>query len=257
MPGTATLRLDFGSHDSQDNDKRLEDFKKARGVQFVLAFSGGADDGSPMVTSMLEGIREQCLATTTPSEFDALVKRFKKKYIADIVRDVLGPLRGYKIAILTGGTSWGVPAVAAEVAKEFGFPTIGVFPLIATTKTSNMLPEGMLDLSICVHPTVGESMWGDEGVVYTKLLSAVIIIGGRAGTMVEVTHLLKQNENKRFAMKPIIPITGTGGTADMLAYFPGNQNVMAKSLPRHIITDGKGAFAHLIDQGIITDDLFD
>jgi predicted Rossmann-fold nucleotide-binding protein len=100
-------------------------------------------------------------------------------------------------------------------------------------------------------------MWGDESVVYTKLLNAVIIIGGRAGTMVEVTHILKQNENKRFAVKPIIPITGTGGTADMLAYFPGNQSVMSKSLPHHIIQDGKGALSHLIDQGIITDDLFD
>lgn len=119
MSETTVLRLDFGSNDSHENDKKLEAFKKARGVQFVLAFSGGADDSSPIVTSMLAGIREQYLTNTTPEEFEVLVNRIKKKYIADIIRDVLGPLRGYKIAILTGGTSWGVPAVAAEVAKEY------------------------------------------------------------------------------------------------------------------------------------------
>jgi len=234
----------------EDFTSRVEAFKKDRGVHFILAFSGGADDSSPLFQHIVDSLKED----GTPNA-DALVSKAKKEYIANIVREVLLPLRGYRLAILTGGTAWGVPAVAIETAKELGFPTIGVFPLTASLKKSNMLPDGSLDLTVCVHPFVGTSQWGDESAIFTKLLDAVIIIGGGAGTMVEVAHLLKQNE-KKGTTKHLIPIYGTGGTADKVSFFPGKPETMARCVPQKPIVSGTDACEYL-KQVAFTEDIYD
>lgn len=235
----------------------VESFKKDRGVRFVLAFSGGADDSSPLFRHVVESLKSsQEPVESDETAIDALVSKAKKEYVAGIVREILLPLRGYLIAVLTGGTAWGVPSIATEVAKELGFPTIGVYPLAASLKKENMLPESWLDLAVCVHPMIGSSQWGDEAAAYTKLLDAVIIIGGGAGTMVEVAHLLKQNEKKGLTTKHIVPIYGTGGTADKVSFFPGKPETMARCVPPHPIVTGSEACEYL-RQAVFADDIYD
>jgi len=248
---TYTKLLEVKEATTADYTRVVEDFLNDRGVKFVLGFSGSADDSSPLLRHVVEHITDAARA----DEFDALIADAKREYVAGIVRDVLAPLRGYRIAVLTGGTAWGVPAVATEVAKDMGFATIGVFPLAASLKQSTMLPDGLLDLAICVHPFVGESQWGDEAAVYTKLLNALVIIGGGAGTMVEVAHLLKQNE-KNLPIKHLVPILGTGGTADVLPFFPGKPKVMAQCVSSQAITSGEEACRHLKKVALI-DDVYD
>lgn len=235
----------------------VESFKNDRGVRFVLAFSGGADDSNPLLRYVVNSLERQSTATEEDGiSIEGLVNQAKKEYVAAMVRDVLLPLRGYRIAVLTGGTAWGVPAIATEVAHELGFPTIGVFPLTASLKAEHMLPQNWLDLAVCVHPMLGTSQWGDEAAVYTKLLNAVIIIGGGAGTMVEVAHLLKQNEKKDAPVKHMIPIYGTGGTADKVSFFPGKPETMAKCIPSSPIGSGAQACEYL-KQVVFADDIYD
>jgi hypothetical protein len=234
----------------------VESFKKDKNIHFVLAFSGGADDGNPLIQHVARVLKSNEALGVSDSVIDVLVNSAKRDYVAGIVRDVLLPLRGYRIAVLTGGTSWGVPSVATEVAKELGFATIGVFPLAASLKKESMLPDELLDLAVCVHPMVGSSQWGDEAAVYTKLLDSVVIIGGGAGTMVEVAHLLKQNEKKGLTTKHIIPIYGTGGTADKVSFFPGKPETMARCVPPHPIVTGTEACEYL-KQAVFADDIYD
>lgn len=245
---THTKLLEVKEAPTEDYARFVESFLADRGIHFVLGFSGSADDSSPLLRHVVEHLTDAARA----DEFDALIADAKREYVAGIVRDVLAPLRGYRIAVLTGGTAWGVPAVATEVAKSLGFTTIGVFPLAASLKQSTMLPDGLLDLAICVHPFVGGSQWGDEAAVYTKLLNALVIIGGGAGTMVEVAHLLKQNE-KNIPVKHLIPILGTGGTADVLPFFPGKPKVMAQCLSSKAITTGEEACLRLKEIALISD----
>lgn len=242
---------------AEDFTPVVETFKKDRGVRFVLAFSGGADDSSPLFRHVVESLKSETTSMENGSDnVERLISKAKEEYVAEIVREVLMPLRGYHIAILTGGTAWGVPAVATKVAKELGFPTIGVFPLAAFLKKENMLPEGQLDLAVCVHPMLGTSQWGDEAAAYTKLLDAVIIVGGGAGTMVEVAHLLKQNEKKGSTAKHMIPVYGTGGTADKVSFFPGKPETMARCVPPHPIVSGTEACEYL-KQIVFADDIYD
>ena len=192
-----------------------------------------------------------------------LIESAKNDYVAGIIRQMLMPLRGYRIAVQTGGTKWGVPKIATAVARECGFPTIGVFPI--TAQESNHVldqfdpkkPEEKLDLALCVHPLIFASQWGDESSIFAKLLNAAIVIGGNSGTMTEVTHILKLNERRSARKKHIVPIYGTGGTADKLSFFPGKPLIMAECIPPHPITSGRAAFDYLIDNNILTEDIFE
>lgn len=268
--------------ENADISAAVAKFKADKGVHFVLAISGGADDGIPI----LHHISRRLEAAALPRQLkDALATGLKESsddYVATIIRGVLSKLsESYRIAVLTGGTKWGVPRIATQIARELGFPTIGVYPLTAKGKHA-MAPE-MLDLAICVHPGYGKSAWGDESHIFTKLLDAAVVIGGNAGTMVEVTHVLKQNEKhadllarKRaleakdtltekesselreieddlpnHKLRFIVPIHGTGGTADKLSFFPGKPNTMAACIPSHPITSGELAAAFLLAQNAI------
>lgn len=252
----AQLLIEIKGGHAEDFTPIVESFKKDRSVHFVLAFSGGADDNSPLLRHVVESLKSHRGVGDSETNIEMLVKMARDEYVANIVRDVLMPLRGYRIAVLTGGTAWGVPSIATRIAKELCFPTIGVFPLAAFLKKENMLPEDLLDLAVCVHPLVGTSQWGDEAAAYTKLLDAVIIIGGGAGTMVEVAHLLKQNEKKGISIKHIIPVYGTGGTADKVSFFPGKPETMALCVPSRPIVTGTEACEYL-KKAVFADDIYD
>src|SRR6056297_1367011 len=146
----------------------ISDFMKEHGLHKIIAFSGGSD-------SEISGIAKD-------DPIQNQYKEFTRAHEERVIGDAVQKLKNYRIAILTGGTEWGVPKTAATKAKEHGMKTIGIFPLAGKKYT---LPEDILDISLCVEPFVGESRWGDESPIFTNLLDGVIVYGGGAGTLIE------------------------------------------------------------------------
>lgn len=216
---------------TEEVDKAVDDFKKRHGLHHVIAFSGGASTDLPGV----------------PSD-DPLQKQFslvQQERETRLVQGVLNILRHYRLAILTGGTRFGFPKTAMETAKSFGLKTIGVFPKTALDK-SYVLPD--IDLPICVNPHYGESAWGDESSVFAKLLDAVIVVGGGAGTLIEVAHLLKMNESLLkygHPLKMVVPIFGTGGVADGLPFVWGKQEIKNACMPPTSVLSGTDAAKYI------------
>lgn len=198
---------------------------KNNGIKFVIGVSGGADD-------VPNDINDQ--------SFLKQYREFKNTYIQHILSSFTGALRGYPIAILTGGTVGGVPEVAVKAAKEHALYTIGVFP----SKGTKYAIKDELDMSVCVAPVFGEPQWGDEGGVWTSMVDATLIIGGGAGTLTECAHLLKLNESRLkngLSPKFMIPIAGSGGVADQLHHLWCKPVVRQKCLPSTPINDGFNA----------------
>lgn len=207
-----------------DYDHLINEFKKHHGIHKVIAFSGGSD-------TALRGVPDN-------DPLQAQYKEFVKGFEERVIGDCLGKFRGYQVAILTGGTKWGVPKTAATKAKEFRLKTIGIYPLAGKKYA---LGDDILDLSICVEPRFGESRWGDESPVYTKLLDASIVVSGSAGTLIECAHLLKMNEalNKRgLPIKYIVPISGTGGVADGLPFVWTKPEIRSLCMPHVRVLNG-------------------
>ncbi|ETX02875.1 MAG: hypothetical protein ETSY1_01990 [Candidatus Entotheonella factor] len=177
----------------------------------------------------------------------ALVGGSQETQDEDIISAIIR-LHGYHVAILSGGTEWGVPHTAVVHAKQHNIKTIGVYP-----ETGKKYAHGadLLDLRICVAPTLGESAWGDESEVFAKLLDGVIVFGGSTGTSVELSHLLKMNEaimKKEGVLKYIVPVAGTGGAADELHNHCYNIGAKREALPIDDITTGDQAANFLINR---------
>ncbi|MBF0308587.1 MAG: hypothetical protein HQL56_03560 [Magnetococcales bacterium] len=200
----------------------------------IVGFSGGADDKLP---GLPEGDPIQ-------EEF----KEFRKHLEERILRDALGTLRGHHIAVLTGGTRFGVPNTATRVAKEMGFKTIGVYPL---TGRKYALGGDLLDLGLCVEPLMGESHWGDECPVWVSLCQGVVVIGGGAGTLSECAHIQKINEGLvKYGRTPkiIVPIHGTGGVADVLPHIWTKPEIKRVSMPSDRVHTGSEAAFLLMER---------
>lgn len=265
--GPHGLMIEIGPGSTQDFTEIVINFKRRRGIQFVLAISGGADDDNPLLRHVAKKVERDSVPVEVREPMRELLETSRQDYIAGIIREILLPLRGYRIAIQTGGTTWGVPRVAVQIANELGFPTIGVFPLTAKGKHSlplKMPPHldkkqgaAQLDLAICVHPFLYKSQWGDESFIFTKMLDAAIVIGGGAGTMTEVVHILKLNERDDVPKKHIVPIHGTGGVADRLPFFPGKLDIMAECIPSMPIRTGHAAYEYLVNHNVLTEDIFE
>jgi len=135
----------------------LEQLKNA-GIKKIIAFSGGAED------------------------------KLENK-VREIVEQSMNELQGLPLAILTGGTIFGLPKYATEFAKKFNFPVIGVYP-----KRGEKYAIKDLDFALEVEPRYSSSEWGDESEIFAKLADGVEIIGGGAGTMIEISHILKMND---------------------------------------------------------------
>jgi len=216
----------------------VDGFRKEYGIHRIVAFSGGSDnrpdgiDDPDLEKSIIEALRQ------------------KEQHI---IAQAVQRLQGYGIAILCGGTKWGVPNTAAQEARKVGLTTIGVYPF--TGKKHALGPE-ILDLRICVEPELGTSRWGDESSIFAKLLDGVIVYGGSAGTLVEIAHILKMNESiidKCGEPKFIVPISGSGGVADGLPFVWGKPRVKAVSIPTETITSGYRAAELLIERLNIAD----
>lgn len=214
-------------------------FLAKRGIRSVIAFAGGAS-----VVSNSFGEEVAAASAKATSLFEA-----------SVISEALKRLRPYKnkLAILTGGTTYGVPAQASRIAKAEGFTTLGIFPAIGADKA---LPTDVLDLAVCVDSTADfqpstpeakvkfRSDWGDESPHFVKTLDGVIVFGGRAGTLVEVAHILKLNERRKKhhqTPKFIVPILASGGMADATPYLPADPEVRAWSMPSHVVRSGNEA----------------
>jgi predicted Rossmann-fold nucleotide-binding protein len=217
-------------------------FMQSHGIHKVIGFSGGADD-------RLQGV---------PEDDDLQLKyvAFRKAFHDRLISDALRLLRGYRVAILTGGTEGGIPELATRKAKEYGFKTIGVFP---RKGKKYALDSCLLDLSICVDPMIGEARWGDEGATWTSLIDGMIVIGGSAGTLTECAHIQKINESlikNNETPKYIVAIYGTGGTAEQLPHLWAKPNVRNVCMPMNRIYTGREASQYLIEK-LALDDYFD
>jgi hypothetical protein len=211
----------------EDYTKLFHEFCVRKGVNHVVGFSGGADDS-------IAGIELE----------DALQEKYKAYHHSlhqRIIEDVLKPLQGCRVAVLTGGTRWGIPAVATQVAGSMGFKTIGVTPIAGV---QHALSSEELDLQFIVEPLFGDGHWGDEGSLWTSLVDAVVVIGGGAGTLTECAHLMKINEalvKKGHSTKYMIPIHGTGGIAEQLPHLWAKPNIRDVSMPRERVSTGAHA----------------
>jgi predicted Rossmann-fold nucleotide-binding protein len=249
------IAIEIRGNSEDDFTHHFDDFKKEHGIHFVLAFSGGADDNSPQIEHVVRTLTSNNRENLDEKALKDMIDNAKDGYVAEIVKNILSQFKDHKFAVLTGGTNWGVPRVATKIARDLGIKTIGVFPL---TGMDDALTDE-LDFSVCVHPMLKESEWGDESPAFTKLLDAVVVIGGGAGTMVEVSHLLKLNERnlkKKRPVKHIIPVLGTGGTADKLSFFPGKPAVMASCIPAKPFVTGAQVREYLISD-VFPSDVYD
>lgn len=216
----------------------VNDFKVRHGIQKIIAFSGGADVN-------LSGVSSD---NPLHKQYSAIIS----KLFENIIEDCIAKLVNMDIAILTGGTKWGVPYYALKKAKEYGFKTIGVYPEMGGKHACHDL----LDLDICVPSMYGDSYWGDESSVFCKLLDADVVIGGGSGTLIECMHILKANETihsrnqkskSNTPLKYIIPISGTGGTADSLHFVSAKKEILSESMPEEKVQSGLRAADILIE----------
>lgn len=185
-------------------------FKLEKGTQKIVAFSGGSEE--------------------------------KAAAVQVIIEDIVNGLVGLPVAILTGGTKWGVPKTASDVAKAGGLPVIGVYP---ERGQKYLLPD--LDLAIKISPRCRESEWGDESEVFIKLSDAVVMLSGSFGTQIEYSHLMKMNE-RRLKDKAVpvylVPISGVGGWSQMIRSLPMTEDARS-CLPVSPIGNGHEAVAFL------------
>lgn len=224
----------MGTIITEQIDQAVDDFKKRHGLHRVIAFAGGADATIP-------GIPKD-------DPMQAQHAHIQEQRELRIVREALTLLQHDRIVVLTGGTKYGFPRTATKTAKEMGIHTIGVFPRAANEGGKKRVLEDLLDLAICVNPHYGFSAWGDESSVFCKLLDAVIVCGGGAGTLIEMAHILKMNESLRdkgLPLKSIVPIHNTGGVADGLPFIWGKQEIKNACMPQKPILSGLEAGTYI------------
>lgn len=236
-----TTRTIIGQGDAEQGvTEVVQAFLQHHGLHHVIAFSGGADTDFPGASP----------------EVASLLTQATQARQVEVVTEALRLLQGHRVAILSGGTRWGVPATALSLAKTYGFKTIGIYP---STGARHALPPEAIDLAICVGPHIFDSCWGDESALFCRLLDGVIVYGGGAGTAVEMAHLLKINEARiKRGERPkfIVPVWGSGGTADALPYMPAKPAVRARCMPQTQITSGRDA-ALLLQENLHLFDFID
>lgn len=228
----------------------LDRLKEAHGLKMILAVSGGADSKLPQ------------LAHDPSEEYQKLQddhRRIRKEQIKRIIEELLNKFSGLesKIGILTGGTKGdGVPELATIMAKEKGFKTIGIFP---ETGCKHYLGDEYIDIPLCIKSIYQDckqnfqlettSSWGDESSVFAKALDAVVVIGGSAGTLIEIAYVLKMNdrilkEQKKSGstcpkLKYIVPISGFGGVSENIYHIWADPEVTERSILSFTVNNGE------------------
>lgn len=177
-------------------------------IRSLIAISGGADNHDEAVTALIS--------------------------------DFLTGLRGTQVGILSGGTAGGVPEIATNLAREFSFPTVGVFP--RDGRKHALLDK--LDFAIeALPPLYGKAGFGTETPTFIAIARGMTVIGGEFGTLAEVASVLKSNKSRlRRGEEPIYlcPIKGLGGVAELIDTLPGIEQV-SSALPEMSIYSGRAA----------------
>ncbi len=187
---------------------------KSKKISKIIAFSGGSESG---------------------------------EHANNLARESIDVLKDYHIAILTGGTTWGLSNAVTEYAQALSIPVIGVYPARGKKYTSSHL-----DFALEVPPKYGESEWGDDSEVFAKLIHGVEIIGGGMGTMIEFAHIMKINETRiKYCTSPIYvaPVrTGDNTFSDVFHHLPIKPEIKIICMPALPFTDGKSAANYIIEK---------
>lgn len=186
----------------------LKEFCDLNRIRNLIAISGGSDNHEEAITA--------------------------------IISDLLKGLKDTQTGILSGGTEGGVPEIATRLARDFSFPTVGVFP--RDCRKYVLLNE--LDFAIeSLPPLYGKAGFGTETPTFIAIAKGMTVIGGEFGTLVEVASVLKNNKSRlRKGEEPIYlcPIKGLGGVAELIDTLPGIEQVSA-ALPEISIYSGQAA----------------
>jgi ribosomal protein S18 acetylase RimI-like enzyme len=222
-----------------DYELNINKFKRRHNIKAIIGISGGANPVIP-------GLHPE-------DQLQLDLQDVNKRIYTGLISDFLNLLKGYNVAILTGGTQGGIPELATKIAKSFGFKTIGVYP---EAGGKYALGEELLDLRICVEPLYGASQWGDEAAVWTGMIDGVMVLGGAFGTLIECAHLLKINEarvKKSLVPKFIVPIAGLDGTSSSVNHLIRNPELQMKIMPHNNIGSGREAAKFLLDKLCLSD----
>ncbi len=193
----------------------MEEFFDRYGIKNVISFSGG-------------------------TEVD-------ENRVERILNESLGVLSDYKgVAILTGGTVWGLPGKASQLATRYKMPTIGVFPRRGEKDTDRYT----LSRVVIAPPRYGESEYGDETELFVKLSDGMIMIAGGYGTALEYFYAMKINDRRirpKYEQRPIYiaPIHGLGGFSERAYDLTFNEE-LRRVLPEKPVENGTDAAEFLV-----------
>jgi len=196
-------------------DEKFKEFMSKNGLGYVIGFSGGSDK--------------------------------EENQVQNIIEESMTYLKSKPVVILTGGTKYGVPRIATEIAKDYGLKTIGVMP-----QRGEKSAVGGLDLVLIAQPRVGSSEYGDESEIFAKLCNGVEIIGGSSGTKIEFNHIMKINDrrlNPKYNETPIYvaPIASISGFSSQI-HGSDEARKFPQVIPSEIIMNGKDAAEYLINK---------
>lgn len=150
------------------------------------------------------------------------------------------------IAILTGGTVWGLPGRASQLATKYKMPTIGVFPRRGEKDTDRYA----LSRVVITPPRYGDSEFGDETELFVKLSDGMIMIAGGYGTALEYFYAMKINDRRvrpKYGQRPIYiaPVYGLGGFSERAYDLVFNEN-LRQVLPEEPVNNGIEAAGFLV-----------
>ncbi len=165
----------------------------------------------------------------------------------ELARESIDVFKNHNAAILTGGTTWGLPNAVAEYAKSHNIPVIGVLP-----ERGRKYVSKHLDFAIEVAAKYGDSEWGDDSEVFAKLVNGVEIIGGGMGTMIEFSHIMKINESRIKYHLPVIYVapvkTGEEDFSSVIYRLPLKAEVRDTCMPEKLFINGKSAAKFLVER---------
>ncbi len=164
----------------------------------------------------------------------------------EYVDQSLDILKNYSIAVLTGGTSWGLPEYSSISARKAGLPVIGIYP-----KRGSKYVSKNLDFAVEVESKFGNPEWGDSTEVFVKIPQGAEIIGGGMGTLIEAAYIFKINEGRiKNKIPPIYvaPISGIKGVSEQIYDFDIPQEIRKICLPESKISNGFDAAIFLIER---------
>lgn len=96
------------------NLSEVTNFLRDNRITRVIGFSGGSEATYGVLSSDHPAVQQY--------------ETYLEEMFKETIRTCLDVLNGFRVAILTGGTKWGIPKYGLHLAKERNFPTIGVLP---------------------------------------------------------------------------------------------------------------------------------